>query len=415
MRFASWAAGFALALLAAAPAATAAKPITIGFDIEETGGLAVNGKASLLAFQIWAQHVNDKGGLLGRPVKLVYYDDQSNPALVPSIITKLLDVDHVDILLGENGTNMLAPAMPIVMQHNLTFLGLFGLDVNREFHYQNYFSIIPAGGPNPREAFSQGFFKIAAGMNPKPKTIALVGADSEFSKNAVDGARAQAERAGYKIVYDQTYPPNTVDYTPIVRAIAAARPDLVYVGSYPTDTVGMVRAVGEVGLHTMMFGGGMVGLQSTAIKQQLGNLLNGIEDYDFWQPVKSFDTPEAQAFLKEYQAKAPALGIDPLGYYLPPFAYSDMQVLQQAIEGTKSLDQAKLADYLRTHTFHTVAGNITFGPNGEWNEPRVLAVQFRGASGHGLDQFRQAKTEVVLWPPELQTGTLQTQFIATKP
>lgn len=92
-----------------------------------------------------------------------------------------------------------------------------------------------------------------------------------------------------------------------------------------------------------------------------------------------------------------------------------MQVLQQAIEGTKSLEQAKLADYLRTHTFHTAVGNIKFGPNGEWDKPRVLAVQFRMARGHGLDQFREAKTEVVLWPQDLQTGTLDTPFIATKP
>lgn len=143
IHFVSWVAGLALTLLAAVPAATAAKPITIGCDIDESGGLAVNGKASLLAFQIWARHVNEKGGLLGRPVKLVYYDDQSNPALVSSIITKLLDVDHVDILLGENGTNLLAPAMPIVMRHNLTFLGLFDLDVNRESHYQISFPSFP--------------------------------------------------------------------------------------------------------------------------------------------------------------------------------------------------------------------------------------------------------------------------------
>jgi branched-chain amino acid transport system substrate-binding protein len=401
---------FGAATLFAASAVRAAEPITIGFDTEQTGGLAPNGKAALLAQQIWTEEVNAKGGLLGRPVKLVYYDDQSNPALVPGIITKLLDVDKVDILIGGNGTNMLAPALPIVMQHDLTFLGLFGLDVNSEFHYPNYFSMIPAGGEHPREAFSQGFFAVAAAMNPKPQTIALVGADAEFSKNAVDGARAQAKRMGLKIVYDQTYPPATADYTPIVRAIQATHPDLVYVGSYPTDTVGMVRAVGEVGLRAKLFGGGMVGLQSTAIKMQLGPLLNGIEDYDFWQPVKTFATPEALEFLRKYQAKAGAAGVDALGYYLPPFAYADMQVLQQAIEGTGGLDQHKLADYLRSHTFHTVAGDIRFGPNGEWTEQRVLAVQFRGVIGHELDQFKDAKTEVVLWPSALQTGTLQSPY-----
>ena len=139
----------ATALACAAPQARAADPLVIGFDIELTGGLAPNGKAALLAMQIWAEEINAKGGLLGRPVKLLYYDDQSNPATVPGIITKLLDVDHVDLLIGGNGTNMLAPAMPVVMQRKLTFLGLFGLDVNSEFHYPKYFSIIPAGGPTP--------------------------------------------------------------------------------------------------------------------------------------------------------------------------------------------------------------------------------------------------------------------------
>ena len=151
---------FGGATLIATHPVKAAEPLTIGFDTEETGGLAPDGKAALLAQQIWAEEMNAKGGLLGRPVKLVYYDDQSNPALVPGIITKLLDVDKVDILIGGNGTNMLAPALPIVMQHNLTFLGLFGLDVNSEFHYPNYFSMIPAGGEHPREAFSQGFFAV---------------------------------------------------------------------------------------------------------------------------------------------------------------------------------------------------------------------------------------------------------------
>ena len=414
MRLASWAAGLGLALLAAIPAANAAQPITIGFDIEETGSLAVNGKASLLAYKIWQQHVNEHGGLLGRPVKLVYYDDQSNPALVPGIVTKLLDVDHVDFLLGENGTNLIAPAMPIFIQHNLTMLSLFGLDVNKDFHYQHYFSMIPSGGLHPAQAMGGGFFKMAATMQPRPATIALAGADNDFSIHGMDGARELAKGMGLKIVYDHTYPPTTVDYSPIVRAIQATHPDLVFFASYPADTVGIVRAVGEVGLKARLFGGAMVGLQSTAIKQQLGPLLNGIEDYDFWLPVKNFATPEALEFLKEYQPKAAAEHIDPLGYYLPPFAYSDLQVLQQAIEGTKSLDQAKIADYLRTHTFHTIVGDVKFGPNGEWADPRVLAVQFQGVAGHAVDQFVNGKVETVLWPPQYQTGTLQTPY-ASKP
>src|SRR6202012_2696565 len=148
----------------------AADPLTIGLNLGQTGALAPNGKAALLAMQIWVEDQNAKGGLLGRPVKLVYYDDQSNPAMVPGIISKLLDVDKVDILIGGNGTNMVAPALPVAMQRHLTLVGLFGLGVNAEFHYPNYFSIIPAGGPNPTQAFSAGFFAMADAQIPKPKT-----------------------------------------------------------------------------------------------------------------------------------------------------------------------------------------------------------------------------------------------------
>jgi branched-chain amino acid transport system substrate-binding protein len=393
-------------IFSAAPASHAADPITIGFGMALTGGLAPNGKAALLAMQIWEEETNAKGGLLGRPVKLVYYDDQSNPSNVPGIYTKLLDVDKVDLVVSGYATNMVAPAMPVIMQHKRVFLGLLGLAANSEFNYPNYFSIGPTGGPHPKQSFSKGFFDVAMAQTPKPTTLAIVGADAEFARNAVDGARELATEAGLKVVYDKSYPPTTNDYTPIVRAIQATNPDLVFVASYPPDTVGMIRAANEIGLKAKLFGGGMVGLQATAIKTQLGPLLNGIVDFDFWQPVGAYATPEALDFLKRYQAKSPAAGVDLLGFYLPPFAYSDMQVLQQAVEATKGLDQQKLADYMRSHTFHTIAGDITFGANGEWTEARVLEVQFQNVKGNDVEQFKDPKVEVVLYPPSLKDGNL---------
>jgi branched-chain amino acid transport system substrate-binding protein len=166
----------------------------------------------------------------------------------------------------------------------------------------------------------------------------------------------------------------------------------------------MIRAANEVGLKAKLFGGGMVGLQSTAIKAQLGPLLNGIVDYDFWLPWSKAASPEAKTFLEQYQAKAPSAGVDPLGYYLPPFAYGYMQVLQQAVEGVKSLDQEKLADWLRSHTFKTVVGDVKFGPDGEWAEARVMEVQFRNVKANDVEQFKDPGTEVILWPQALQTG-----------
>src|SRR5205823_10582072 len=133
--------------------------------------------------------------------------------------------------------------------------------------------------------------------------------DAEFARNACDGARDNAKKGGFKIVYDRTYPPNTTDFTPIVRAIQAANPDIVTICSYPLDSVGMVRAVNEVGFKPKMIGGAMVGLQSSAIKARLGPLLNGWTNFDFWLPVPKMQFAGAHDLMKKYQTRASVEGV----------------------------------------------------------------------------------------------------------
>jgi branched-chain amino acid transport system substrate-binding protein len=407
------AAATALLALPATSPAGAAEPIRIGFGMALTGGLAANGKSALVAMQIWRDDVNAKGGLLGRKVELVYYDDQSNPSTVPGIYTKLLDVDKVDLVVGGYATNMIAPAMPVIIQHNMAFIGLLGLAVNSEFHYPKYFAMIPTG-PEPKPAFSKGFFDVAEAQNPKPKTIAIVAADAEFARNAADGARQNAKAAGLQIVYDKSYPPSTVDYSPIVRAIQATNPDVLYVASYPPDTAGMTRAISEIGLNVKLCCGGMVGLQSAALKTQLGPLLNGMVNYDFWLPAPTMQFPGMMDVLKKYQAKAPAEGVDALGYYMPPYAYAYLQVLGEAVEATKGLDQDKLAAYLHEHTFKTVAGDIKFGESGEWAEARVLQVQFQGVKGNDVEQFKNPDTQVIVAPQKYVSGKVRYPYADAK-
>ena len=342
---------------------------------------------------------------MGRPVELVYYDDQSNPNNVPGIYTKLISVDKVDLLIGPYATNMIAPAMPVIMQAGKMTIGMLGVNVNRQFNYSRYFSMVP-GGDEGTLAFSRGWFEIAAAQTPKPKTVALIAADAEFGKTACDGARENAKAGGFEIVYDKSYPPGTTDMVPIVRAIAAANPDLVFACAYPPDTVGIVRAANEIGLNTKMFGGAMIGLLATPIKVQLGPLMNGLVIMESFIPAPPLDFPGLKAMLEKYQAKAPSLGIDPLGYGFTPFAYAAGQVLAQAVEATKSLDHDKLADYVHAHKFSTVAGEIAFGKDGEWTKSRQFFTQFQGVSGNDLAQFRDTAHQVILWPPEYKTGNV---------
>ena len=397
---------------AAAPA-RAADPIKVGFSMALTGAVAPNGKQNLLALQIWAEDVNAKGGLLGRPVELVYYDDQSNPNNVPGIYTKLISVDKVDLLVGPYATNMVAPAMPVIMQNGKMTISMLGINVNRQFNYPRYFSMVP-GGDEGTLAFSRGWFELAAAQSPKPKTVALIGADAEFGKTACDGARENAKKGGFDIIYDKSYPPGTADMVPIMRAIAATNAELIFACSYPPDTVGIVRAANEIGLKAKMFGGAMIGLLATPIKMQLGPLTNGLVIMESFIPAPTLNFPGLQAMLAKYQAKAPGLGIDPLGYGFTPFAYAAGQVLEQAVEATKSLDHAKLADYIHANKFSTVLGEISYGKDGEWSKSRQFFTQFQGVTGNDLAQFRDTSHQVILWPAEFKTGNIIYPYEAAK-
>jgi branched-chain amino acid transport system substrate-binding protein len=397
---------FALAALPAALFATptlAQEPIKIGFSMALTGPLAPNGKQALLGMQIWEEETNAKGGLLGRPVKLVYYDDQSQPSTVPGIYTKLIDVDKADLVLGGYATNMVAPAMPVIIQKKKTFISLFALDVNAEFKYPNYFAVLPTG-PKTKPSFTDGFFQIAMEQSPKPATLALTAEDAEFSRNACEGARENAKEFGIKIVYDRSFPPGTTDFSPIVRAVQAANPDLVIVCSYPLSSVGMVLAINEANFKPKMIGGAMVGLQATVFKSKLGPKLNGIVNYETWVPSEKMMAPAAE-FFKAYQARAGGEGVDPLGYYLGGWGYAYISVLGEAIAGTKSVDDAKIADYIRKTTFKTIMGEWSYGPGGEWTKSGMMQVQYHDIKeGAGLETWRGMSYQTVLTPPELKTG-----------
>lgn len=386
------------------------KPVKIGFGMALTGALAGGGKQSVVAMEIWRDDINAKGGILGRQVELIVYDDQTNPKNVPGIYAKLLDIDKVDFVVSGYGTNLIAPAMPVVIDRDIVFMGLFGMNNNGKWKYDKYFQILPAG-PEPAVGFSANWFEALTGIIPKPKTIALLAADAEFARNLKEGALINAEKYGLEVVYNQNYPGKTADFTPIVRAVNAKNPDVFYIASYPNGSAGLVRALAEVGTKAKAVGGGMVGLQYAGLMSGLGPNLNGILNYDFFVPEPTMNIyPGSSELIARYQKKVKdeGLKVDALGYYLVPWAYAYVDILGQAINAVGKIDHEAIAKYLHKTEFTTVVGKVKFGANGEWVKGRTIAVQYQNITNNDLVQFTRPGTRKIIYPLNIKTGTIKT-------
>jgi branched-chain amino acid transport system substrate-binding protein len=207
-----------------------------------------------------------------------------------------------------------------------------------------------------------------------------------------------------------------VEFSSIIRALSAAKPDIIYVASYPPDSAGILRAVNEIGVgdNVKILGGAMVGLQFAAVMENLGSLLNGVVNYNTWLPEPSMYFEGTKAFFETYAKRAVEAKVDSLGYYIAPYGYAMGQLVEQAVNATKSLDQRTIAKYLHENTHKTIVGPIAFSPDGEWKETATLQAQFRGVKDKNIEQFRTSGKQVILFPERLKTGDLITPFEAAQ-
>src|SRR5579871_795899 len=386
-------------------------PIKIGMSMPQTGGLAAGGKASLLGIEIWRDDINAKGGMLGRKIELVVYDDKSSAAETPAIYSKLLDIDKVDLLFSPYATVPTAPIMPLVKQRGMVLIGNFSFQINSKIGHDMWFNVAPWG---PADSWAAAFLDI--GQKAGGKTVALLTADQEFAQNLATTAREVATKRNMPIVYDQAYPPNTVEFSGIIRALRAAKPDIVYVASYPPDSAGILRAVNEIGIgdNVKLFGGGMVGLQFGPVMENMGSLLNGVVNFNTWLPEPSMYYDGTKAFFDTYTKRAIEAKVDPLGYYLAPFGYASGQLIEAAVKASGSLEQKAIAKYLRENETQTIVGPIAFSADGERKETATLQAQFQGIVDKNMDQFKKPGKQVILFPEKLKSGNLITPFEAAR-
>jgi len=205
----------------AGPPAEPAAPIKVGFSIPLSGREASAGKEILAALQLWRSDVNARGGLLGRPLELVYDDDQNDPRKVRAIYRKLLSVEKVDLVLGPYGTYAAGAALRTLLEFGRPTISLLAIGANRIFSYSRYFAMSPSGRDGAK-AFAVGFFDLARTQKPMPQTAAILTAAIDLAARAAQAARVEAGAAGLRVIFDKTYPIATADFEPLLRDLKGA-------------------------------------------------------------------------------------------------------------------------------------------------------------------------------------------------
>ena len=287
--------------------------------------------------------------------------------------------------------------MPLVKQRDLLLMGNFSFQVNRTVKHDMWFNNAPWG---PADSWGRSFIEI--GEKAGAKTIALLAADQEFAQNLAKLAKERRRREeASRSSSSRTIRRTRWSSPRSIRALRAAKPDMVFVCSYPPDSVGIVRAVNEIGVgdNVKIFGGGMVGLQFTAVMESLGSLLNGVVNYNSWLPEPTMFHDGTKEFFAKYQPRAVAAKVDPLGYYLPPLrlrlgpdARAGGQRDQVARpEGARRLPPHERDEDHRRH-------RSSYAADGEWEQTGTVQAQFRGVVDKNIEQFRGPGKQVILSP-----------------
>jgi branched-chain amino acid transport system substrate-binding protein len=343
------------------------EPIKIGASLPLTGDFSEPGTAAQQGYQIWQQLVNEKGGLLGRPVAITIKDDQSDQNVIVTDYNALIAQNKVDLLLGTFSSLLNLPASTVAEKNQMVYVEPAGGSPEMFSRgYQYLFFAQQATAPHQADLFSQWVTGLPAGEIPK--TAAYVIADDPFGGPVAEGIQSQLEAGGVKTVYSKVYPPDTVNFDAIASAVAAKKPDVIAQGSAGLqDGVNLDRALIKVGYSPQQF----FQASTPSFADQFSNAI-GIQNTEgiFYAVSYHVDapTPGNEEFLAAYRAK---YNTDPPEDAAD--AYAAAQVLQAGVEGVGSIDQDKIRDWLHQNSVDTILGTLSWDETGAPQQAFLLA------------------------------------------
>lgn len=349
---------------------TAAPPIQIGASLPLTGDFSEPGTAAKLGYELWVDEVNKAGGLLGRQVKFVLYDNASDPDTAVADYERLITEDKVDLVVGPFSSRLVIPTSEVAAKYGYAFPEPAG-GAPHVFDrgLTNIFFAQPAPGADQAIPFAKYILGLPA--SDRPKTFAVVSADDPFNLGVVEAAEKLLTDGGLTSVLKEVYPPDTKDFSSIAAKVADLNPDLILGGTIFEDSVAQIKAYQEAGYQPR---GAFLTTGPSLPKEfreALGNATEGVFSSISWYEESTTETnPE---FVAAYHAK---YGSDPIAEDSAN-AYTVGQILQQAVENTQGVDNAKLITEMHAATFKTVVGPLKFDALGK-PQGSFMVLQWQG-------------------------------------
>ena len=364
---------FAFAAGAQQPSGT---PIKVGSTLALTGPLASTGIVHQLVGEIYVADLNKRGGLLGRPVEWIVKDDQSKPELARTLYEQLITVDKVDLLMGPYATGAILSAMGVAERYNKMLIHhTFGIPSLAKYGGQ-----FPAWslGADPGNTFNNNLHDALAAQANPPKTIAIVTSKFPSIHFMAVAEREVAKKRGLNEVLFLEWEFGNKDYGPIAARIKDANPDFIYVGAIGLEGNQLLEALKKIDYtpkyHFYMY-------PAPGPMTAAGEAKNALAATMFEEHAPFTSNPGAAAFVKAFDERAAAAGLPDTHVEVQAAAsYSAWQILEAGVRGANSLDDKKIAEYLRKNKVDTIQGRLRFDGPGNYGDDLMKIKQVQGGS-----------------------------------
>ena len=359
--------------------ADAQQPVRIGAALSLTGSYSVLGQNQHRGYQLCTKHVNEQGGVLGRKIEFVFYDDQSQPATAVRLYEKLITQDKVDLIIGPYGSAVSEAAANVAEKYKMPMVVSVGAATSIFKKGRKYVFMVLS----PAEGFLEGLIDMAARRGLK--TVAFINEDTLFAKSTVQGSIELAKKKGLQVVFVEAYPKGTTDFSALLTKVRAADPDMLGAATFFDDAVAITRQMRELNVNPRMYGV-TVGGDVPRFYELLGRNAEFVYGATQWEPELPY--PGSKEFYEAYKKEFPGADYS----YHSAAGYAGCQLLVEAVKRTGSLESEKIRNALLRLETKTVLGSYKVDQDGY--QVGMISVMFQWQEGR----------KVIVWPDELATG-----------